>query len=171
MNETNRSSMKDFARRAVLAGLSLVLVSGAMAGDRVAQLSRTEGKVTIARAGKSQVDEATQMGPRVRNGSVFPGDLVATEPGGSATMVFSDGSQIKLGEKTSLSVQQVDLSSMVKSGKKDKPIGRTIQVFAGDIWTNVVPNPQIATNFETPSGVAAIKGTTFTISVGGEKKP
>ena len=74
-------------------------------------------------------------------------------------------SQVKLSANTSLSVREVDFTSLMAKGQADKPIGRVIQVVAGDIWTNVVPNPEVATEFETPSGVAAVKGTTLTISV------
>jgi len=143
----------------------------ARADERVAQLSKVDGSVQITRAADGTIDQAQQIGPRVRNGSVFPGDVVSTDPGSTATLVFSDGSQIDLKQKTSLSVRETDLAKLVEAGKSQKPIGRTIKVLAGDIWTHVVPNPQVATEFETPSGVAAVKGTTFTISVdsGGEE--
>jgi hypothetical protein len=146
--------------------LALLLLAGtAAAEDRVAQLSKTAGDVKITRAVDGKTEAARQVGPRVQNGSVFPGDIVQTGPAGAATMLFSDGTQVELKEKTSLTVREQDLVAV--AGKKPaKPVGRKIKVLAGNIWTNVVPNPQIATEFETPSGVAAVKGTTLTISVG-----
>lgn len=146
--------------------LALLMLAGtAAAEDRVAQLSKTAGEVKITRAADGKAEAARQVGPRVQNGSVFPGDIVQTGAGGNATMLFSDGTQVEMKEKTSLTVREQDLLATV--GKKpEKPIGRKIKVLAGNIWTNVVPNPQIATEFETPSGVAAVKGTTLTISVG-----
>jgi len=167
MSERNRSGI--WSGLALIALVSIVPVVGAE--DRVAQLSKADGNVSITRVADGKVEEAKQAGPRVRNGSVFPGDIVSTAPGGTTTMLFSDGTQVDLKEKTSLTVREVDLAALAKGSKTDKPVGRKIKVLAGSIWTNVVPNPQIATEFETPSGVAAVKGTTFTVSVGGEGKP
>ena len=149
----------------LLAAVVTLLAAPAAAQDRVAQLSQAEGTVTITRATDQSVDEARQMGPRVRNGSVFTGDVVATGADGGATMVFTDGSEVKLKPDTRLTVREVDFSQLMAAGEADKPVGRVIQVIAGDIWTHVAPNPQVATEFETPSGVAAVKGTTLTISV------
>lgn len=147
----------------IVAVLALVLPVAAQ--ERVAQLSEVSGAVTITRSADGTVDEARQVGPRVHNGSVFGGDLVATAPGATATLVFTDGSEVKLKESTSLSVREVDFSKLMAAGQADKPLGRVIQVTAGDIWTRVVPNPEVATQFETPSGVAAVRGTVLTISV------
>ena len=154
-----------FARPAF--ALAIALATVASAQERVAQLSKVSGKVLVTRSADGKPEEATQAGPRVRNGSVSGGDVVSTAPGASATLVFTDGTQVELKEKTALTIQEVDQSALVKSGKTSKPIGRRIRVLAGNIWTNVSPNPQVATEFETPSGVAAVKGTTFTISVDG----
>ena len=149
----------------VVAVLALALPVAAQ--ERVAQLSEVSGAVTVTRSAGGTVDEARQVGPRVHNGSVFGGDVVSTGPGATATLVFTDGSEVKLKESTSLSVREVDFSKLMAAGQADKPLGRVIQVTAGDIWTRVVPNPDVATQFETPSGVAAVRGTVLTISVDG----
>ena len=144
---------------------ALALAAPAVAQERVAQLSRVSGTVTITRAADGAVTEARQLGPRVQNGSVFPFDVVATAAGASALLLFGDGSEVELKAETSLTVREVDLSALVSAGKRDRPLGRTIRVLAGDVLANVVPNPEIATEFETPSGVAAVKGTELSISV------
>ena len=161
--------ISEIARGTLLLAVVLCLALPLAAEDRVAQLSEVAGNVTVTRADGGNVDQAKQVGPRVRSGSVFAGDVVATAADGTATMVFTDGTEVKLKESTSLSVRQVDFSTLMAAGDADKPIGRVIKVMAGDIWTHVVPNPQIATEFETPSGVAAVKGTTLTISVSQEE--
>jgi len=152
----------------VLVAAALAMALPAAAQERVAQLSEVSGAVTITRAATGTVDEARQVGPRVHNGSVFGGDMVATGAGATATLVFTDGSEVKLKESTKLSVREVDFSKLMASGQAEKPLGRVIQVTAGDIWTHVVPNPEVATQFETPSGVAAVRGTVLTISVNGD---
>jgi len=154
-----------FGGMALVMVAALALAAPAAAQERVAQLSEVSGAVTVTRAADGAVDEARQVGPRVHNGSVFGGDMVATGAGATATLVFTDGSEVKLKESTSLSVREVDYSKLVAEGAAEKPLGRVIQVTAGDIWSRVVPNPDVATQFETPSGVAAVRGTELTISV------
>lgn len=165
--------MKTWSSLLVAAVLTLTLVAATpvLAQERVAQLSAVSGAVTVTRAQGGAVDEARQVGPRVQNGSVFANDVVATGAGATASLVFTDGSEVKLKESTRLRIREVDFAAQVAAGTIDKPIGRIIQVMAGDIWTHVVPNPTVATEFETPSGVAAVKGTTLTISVGGATEP
>jgi hypothetical protein len=167
-------SDRRFALSLVSGAIGLVFLSAAFpagAEERVAQLNKVDGNVSITRSADGKAEEAKMAGPRVRNGSVFGGDVVSTGPGSTATMLFGDGSQVDLKEKTSLTVQEIDLTKLAKGGKRDKPIGRKVRVLAGSVWTNVVPNAQVATEFETPSGVAAVKGTTFTITVEEEVKP
>ncbi|MND01941.1 hypothetical protein D3C83_211340 [compost metagenome] len=63
-----------------------------------------------------------------------------------------------------MTVREVDRSAAV-SAEQPKRFGRVLKVLAGNVLSHVVPNPEIATEFETPSGVAAVKGTTLEISV------
>lgn len=142
-----------------------LLALPALGQDRLAQLSKASGEVKITRADGS-VEEAKQVGPRVRGGSVFAGDVIATGADGSTTVAFSDGTLVDLAASTSITVEEKDLSALVASGKSDRPIGRTIKVLAGDIFSEIADNPSVATEFETPSGVAAVKGTKLSISVG-----
>ncbi len=145
--------------------IAILIAFPAAAEERVAQLSKVTGGVEITRAEDGRVDQALQMGPRVRGGSVFAGDVIATGAGAGATLVFGDGTRVDMKGNTRLTVKEVDLSQLFAQGKSDKPIGRTIKLLAGDIYSEIAKNPQIATEFETPSGVAAVKGTRITLSV------
>ncbi len=153
-------------RRRLPAALIAVLIAfPAAAGERVAQLSKVTAEVEITRAEDGRVDRAVQVGPRVRGGSVFAGDVIATGANAGATLVFGDGTRVDLEQNTRLTVKEVDLSRLFAEAKSDKPIGRTIKLLAGDIYSEIVENPEIATEFETPSGVAAVKGTRIKLSV------
>jgi hypothetical protein len=145
---------------AVAVALSIAAV--AAGEDRVAQLSKVDGKVTIRRD-DGTVETARQQGPRVMNGSVFAGNEVATDSGAAATMLFTDGSTIDLKENTRLNVREVEGSP--EAVKQQKRLGRVLKVLAGDVLAHVVANPEIATEFETPTGVAAVKGTKLELSV------
>jgi hypothetical protein len=138
------------------------LADVAAAEDRVAQLSKVTGNVTIRRDGAT-VDTARQQGPRVMNGSVFAGNEVGTDSGATATMLFTDGTTIDLKEKTRLTVREVE--GTPEAVKEQKRLGRVLKVLAGDVLAHVVANPEVATEFETPNGVAAVKGTKLELSV------
>jgi hypothetical protein len=149
----------------ILLGTALLLLnSTAHAQNRVAQLTSVSGTVKIERADSDKVDIARQLGPRVRNGSVFANDIVSTGASANAKIVFSDGSEVRLVENTSLSIRESEVP-VASSGRK-KAIGRTIKVMAGKVMADVIPGGTIVTRFETPSGVAAVKGTSLTIDVG-----
>jgi len=142
--------------------LLLSIAATATGEDRVAQLSKVTGNVTIRRD-TGTVDTARQQGPRVVNGSVFAGNEVATDSGGSATMLFADGSTVDLKANTRLRVHEVEGSP--EAVKQQKRLGRVLKVLAGDVLAHVIPNPEVATEFETPTGVAAVKGTRLELSV------
>jgi len=114
------------------------------------------------------VDEARQIGPRVQNGSVFTGDVVATGPGATATMVFSDSSVVKLKEKTTLSGAPGRLRQADGRG----PGGEAARPGDPDHHRRHLdphrPNATVATEFETRAGSPPSRGTTLTISVSGE---
>ena len=148
----------------VLAITVLVCVPAA-AQERVAQLTKVDGTVNITRAADGTVVNARQVGPRVRNGSVFAGDVVSTEAAATATLVFSDGSEIRLVEGTALTIQETDVSALVEGSETKQAAGRRIRILAGKIFADIVPGGTLATEFETPSGVAAVKGTTLSIEV------
>ncbi len=166
-NPAGRSRKSLLTRALWIAAAALALLAlPAFGQDRVAQLSKVSGSVEITRAADGSKDQARQVGPRVRGGSVYAGDIVATLGGAAATVAFSDGSKVDMAENTSLTVREVDLSAMVLAGQRDKPLGRRIKILAGDVYSEIVENPGLLTEFETPSGVAAVKGTKLFISVG-----
>ncbi len=164
---SRRSSIYPF----LIALVPLLLALPAAGQDRVAQLSKVSGTVEITRAVDGAKDQARQVGPRVRGGSVYAGDIVATLAEAGATVSFNDGTTLEMAENTSLTIREIDLSAMVLAGQRDKPLGRRIKILAGDVYSEIVENPGLLTEFETPSGVAAVKGTRLSISVGGTGEP
>ncbi len=146
-------------------GIALTTFAGsAFAQERVGQITAASGPVTVTRAADGSVDEATQMGPRVRNGSVFALDVVATGAGAGATLVFADGSSVKLVASTSLAVRA---SSTITPAGQKTTTGRAIKILAGKVFAEINPEGGVTTEFETPTGVAAVKGTVLEIEVGG----
>ena len=159
----------DHSRRTGLwwtGALIVLLALPAAAQERVAQLSKVTGEVHVTRAADGRVEAARQVGPRVRGGSIFPGDEISAGAGASATLVYADGSRFDLAANSRVVVEKdVDLSAELKAGKAKTPIGRRIKLLAGEIYSEIAPNPQVVTKIETPSGVAAVRGTRFRISV------
>lgn len=151
----------------LLASLFLLtcFAGAAWSAERVAQLAKVTGDVSIQRAVGGMVEKASMAGSRVKNSSIYGGDVVTTSAASSAKVAFPDGTTVDLKEGTSLTIQEVDYSKVATAVKRDKPIGRTVRLITGSIWTKLNPNPKIATSFETPSGVAAVKGTEFGLTV------
>ena len=146
--------------------LIVFLALPAAAQDRVAQLSKVTGEVSVTRAADGSVEAARQVGPRVRGGSIFPGDEIAAGAEANATLVYTDGSRFNLAAESRVVVEKdVDLSAEFAAGKAETPIGRRIKLLAGEIYSEIAPNPQVVTKIETPSGVAAVRGTKFRVSV------
>ena len=54
---------------------------------------------------------------------------------------------MKSHQTRTLTVEEVDFAKLMAEGVQDKPIGRRIRILAGDILANVIPNPEIATEF------------------------
>lgn len=166
--KTNQHPPLTAALRLLIAGLLLLAVS-ASARERVAQLSKVDGKVQVTRSETQKVDDVVLMGTRVRGGSLYTGDQITTGPEATATVVFSDGTIVDLEADTVVAVLQTDESKLMAAGKVDKPIGRTIQLVAGEIFSDIAHNEMVSTRFATPSGVAAVKGTRIRLSVDPEE--
>ena len=66
---------------------------------------------------------------------------------------------------TSLAIRE---GTEVTAQGQQATAGRTIKVLAGKVAAEIIPGGSIATQFETPTGVAAVKGTVLVIEVGGE---
>ena len=90
--------------------------------------------------------------------TVGESDTVKTGPGGTATILFADGSLLRLSEKT-----EVNLASYTKDGDT---ITILIEQVAGKTWNRVQQLlGKSSYKVETPTMVATVRGTAFGIEL------
>ena len=89
------------------------------------------------------------------------GDKIKTDAGGKATITFFDGSIIDLYGDTEISLD--DLTSKSSTSSKIIKIGQTI----GETNSTIMKLADPASRYEidTPSGVAAVRGSKMVVQV------
>ena len=142
--------------------------------ERLAVVSEYEGDVRVEH--ESILKTVKKIGNRIRNSAVYEDSSVMTMHASTADLVFNDNTSLQIDENTSLTIGTREVSEEEKaddgfirqvSGKQSE-IVRNIYVKAGKFLANITPSKSVLTEFETPTGVAAVRGTMFTLAyVGG----
>ncbi|MBU1109718.1 MAG: FecR domain-containing protein [Candidatus Riflebacteria bacterium] len=111
-----------------------------------ARLDIISGQVKLTRVGSARTDIITQ------SVELFPGDLLETLRESKATLVYGDGTVMRIKERTLIEIQALSL-----------------KLFKGKTWYKFTKR---GTEFkiETPTLVAGIRGTEFEVSVGSRKR-
>jgi len=111
-----------------------------------ARLDIISGQVKLTRVGSTKTDVVT------KSVELFAGDLLETLRESKATLVYGDGTVMRLKERTLIEVQPLSL-----------------KVFKGKTWYKFTKR---GTEFkiETPTLVAGIRGTEFEVAVGSRKR-
>jgi hypothetical protein len=138
--------------------------------ERLAVISKFEGEVRIKHEGEWKT--VTKVGNRIRNSSIYSNDTVLTMPGSTADLVFNDNSRLEIKEDTTLefSTKQITEEELAQEGfirkvaGTQKEIVRNINLKVGRIWANITPSKSVLTEFETPTGVASVRGTQCSIA-------
>jgi hypothetical protein len=123
-----------------------------------AKITYMKGKVEVQRKGsESMVPAAMKM-------TVYPGDMVSTDDGSEAELKLSDGSILKLRDKSKLEIERME--------KQKKPV-TTINSFklaSGKILGSIRKLSSKNSKFtvSTPTAVAGIRGTVFGVFVEGD---
>ncbi len=136
--------------------------------ERVAVVSTFDGEVKIQHGGVWKT--VTRVGNRIKNSAVYNDDTVLTMPGSTAVLIFNDNTRMEVSEDSTLIVSEKQITDKrgqqnfvtPASGTLKKEIVRSIKIKAGGLWAHVTPSKSILTEFETPTGVAAVRGTTVT---------
>ncbi len=136
--------------------------------ERLAVVSTFNGEVRVQHDGAWNT--VTKVGSRIRNSSVYNGDTVLTMPGAHVDLVFSDNSTIKVEADTTLTIstRQITAADREKEGFVRNVAGtrqevvRNINVKVGKLWAHITPSKSVLTEFESPTGVASVRGTTLT---------
>lgn len=134
----------------VFALTALFCVSASYAAG-TAVIKSCEGEVMIKAAG------ADKWVPAKANATLNSGDSIQTKTG-TAEVVYPDKSVLKVKNNTTTTLSEMKDE---KSGK----LTRKVKIMMGDMWAKITPGTPTKTEFETPSAVAAVKGTEVSFSV------
>jgi hypothetical protein len=144
-------------RCGLVVGFMLVLVGTLRAGQVETEkkgigsfISVSASDVFIIRAGARPPGEKASL----NSPQLYEGDKIVTREFGKADILLDDGSLLRLRENTDL---------VLKDKKPGKSKSR-LQVLLGRIWAKVSKQENLL-EIETPSAVAAIKGTALELIV------
>ena len=152
-------------RRAVLlivAGFVILLVLGMTmgqflsVGQRIAHVSRLAGPVT------AKLPRAGDFRPLADGSNVLAGTTVQTGPAGTLTLNWIDGTRIRVGSNTIMTVLkcQINRTTQVETS--------LFKLDAGEILVRVrkLLSGQSKFEIQTPTATAGVRGTIFSVRVG-----
>ena len=159
-------SARPFQTAAFAAALFAVAASGARA-ESLASVTTVRGEASVLSAA-TQETRALAVAPdtgRVAGGALAEGDELRTGAGATATVLFPDGSLVRLEESTRVAFSERPLPGTPVPGRKT--VKRTLLLTEGRIACDAKPNTPVYTSIRTPLGVVGIRGTKLTVSVVG----
>jgi hypothetical protein len=134
-------------RSITLSILSIALAGALSAGQPVGSVIAVSGKVSLFSSGADKSKDIRLGQP------LYAGDRLKTGANGRAGLVLSDGTQLKVNYNTDITLRDKD----TKGKASERGIG-SIKLSLGELWAKVVKkNSRL--EFDTPSAVAAVKGT------------
>jgi len=144
--------MRNFCYKAwLLAGLLAANTPGfSQTAKDIAVVLKATGEVRVSRS-TTQAPEKANRGTRLHSGNV-----VRTGDESSAAMVFTD-------DKSVLKVRS-NSKVNIAGEREDASILKTIKLEFGQLWAKVTRS-STPFRIETPSGVAAVKGTVFYVLI------
>ena len=146
------------ALAAAFAAAGLMFSTTAAWAEGIATVTDAKGDVTVGSAKVARIGSTN----RFRGGMINANDSITTGADGEATIELADKSVLKIGENAKLSISEMKSTGSVAMGKA---MTRTVKVAAGKVYGDIKPNSGVFTQFDTPSGVAAVRGTTLEIVV------
>ncbi|MBM4351109.1 MAG: FecR domain-containing protein [Deltaproteobacteria bacterium] len=154
-----------YRKMMILFGFSLFLISTAVlfglqarAAEPVGKFTLVEGKVDVLRGGAMPALSVKTGEP------VFVKDVVRTKSSSKAEILFVDGNQIKIGQRT-----RIDISEYISDEKKSVgviklPRGTVEAIVPPKVVDRIKLSPE-ANRFEiqTPVAVAAVRGCEYKV--------
>ena len=137
--------------------VALIVLLPLAAHAEAGAVSFLEGEATVTPRGGEAL-------PLQSGASVDVGDLVETAPGGRVELTLADGSVVRLGEKSRLSVDAVSKAAAAQNWTVNLSLG------LGSLWAKVTKRIAGENTFEvsTERVVAGVRGTEFLVDAGEE---
>ncbi len=140
----------------VLIGLFVLLVSLPAWSAGTGQFTEVQGSVTLVRARGGSVQGVIGV-------VVSGGDVVQTARDSKATLLFKDGSVLRLGPSTSIEIEKLDYREDQGVANSAYDIAKGTVMFAvGSIFGNKGSSYEV----KTPTAVSGVRGTIGIVRVG-----
>ena len=147
--------------RRAIAGLAAALVlsaaaAGLAAAPQIAMVKTVSGQAVILRDGARL--------PAKVGDAVLENDTLETGPDGAIGITFTDNTVMSAGPSSLLALEQYQFDSSNFNGKMVADMRKgTLAVVSGDIARSSAD----AMKIRTPTAVLGVRGTRFTVQVGG----
>ena len=128
----------------------LLFISLLIPSDIVAAIASLKGDVKIKENQKSKYSSAYK-GQMIENGN-----WIKTDNGVFASLIFLDGTSVKIYQKTEIEIKSSRLTS--------KELKTNMYIAEGEAWSDVSKQGSGEFKIETPTAVASVKGTEFDIN-------
>jgi len=156
-----RSCVRSGRRIGAMAAMVCLFCGVAPAQEGIARISEFSGQVAIQRG--EEIIRPVLAGKVVRHGLLMKRDLVETKEG-TATVLFDDGSKLKMKEKTVIVISPP--VAQTKTVSSSEVVERRVRIVVGRLWTFIEPKATAKTQFEVPEGICAVRGCSGTFHVG-----
>lgn len=149
----------------ILFGFSIFLSLGGMfidsqarAAEPIGKFTLIEGKVDVLRGGAFPAISVKAGDP------VFVKDIVRTKSQSRADILFNDGNQIKIGQRTRVDISEYVADEKQSVGILKLPRGKVEAIVPPKVVNRIKLSPE-ANRFEiqTPVAVAAVRGTAYQV--------
>jgi hypothetical protein len=150
-----RPALLIFVNFAILMVVFAMLTQALFIVQRVAVTDELSGHVDVQRGGKGSFK------PLSKNSFIKTNDVVRAEGDGMAEFKWSDGTRLRLTPNSQLTIKKVSYNSLKKADSSQ------FKLTSGKVFVRIVkslaPNSQF--EVETPTAVAAVRGTIFSVEV------
>lgn len=150
-----RPTLLIFINAMILIVIFTLLTQSLVIVQRIAKADKVSGTVEVRRSNKGEWKELSQRG------LIKTGDVVRTGPDGQAEFKWADGTRWKVMPSTEIVVKK-STYNMVKKADQSQ-----LTLNSGKVFVRIIKALQPASQFEveTPTAVAAVRGTIFSVEV------
>lgn len=144
-----------FVNAMILIVVFCLLTQSLVIVQRLAKATKVSGLVEVRRSGKG---EWKALG---NGGLIKTGDVVRSDKSGTAEFRWADGTRWKIMPLTEIKVKK-STYNMVKKADQSQ-----LQLTTGKVFIRIIKSLQPTSRFEveTPTAVAAVRGTIFSVEV------
>ncbi len=148
-----------FANFAILLLVFAMLTQSLFVVQRIAVTEEVAGDVVVQRSGKGEFQHVTKK-TLIKNN-----DVLRAGDDGMAEFKWLDGTRLKMTPNTQLTIKKMTSNTLKKGDRSE------FKLTSGKVFVRIMKSltPTSKFEIETPTAVAAVRGTIFSVSVEGGK--